>query len=212
MKSTRHARKGVAGQGRAAGLSLLEMLGYVAIITVVINLSLSVFLSASRLSAVGTVALDRLTMVEYLNAEFRRTVREAGAVVPDVGAFETGPEHVVLAMPPRPGQSETARYVVFGEIGREKRLSRLEIIEKHGEYTTEAYSTYALPVESLRFEYDRDDPTRARLVTLEVDALNARKEIRKPPVTYRFVGALRSARAAGRRVNRARLDDGGGTL
>jgi len=179
--------------GRNAGTSLLEMLVYIPILAVVVNLSLSVFLGASRLSALGSTAMDRMTTVTEVQQKFTRTVREAEAVAPGVGTYRTGPAQLVLEMPPSPDHPDARRYVVFGHITSTKRLGRLEIFEKDGQFTSDAYSRYAFPTRNLRFRYDNDDPAAARLVTLEVDVENARKSKAKPPVTYRFVAALRSS-------------------
>ena len=140
---------------RSSGIMLLELMVSVVVIAIVINLSLSIFVSISRLSALETKALDRLRAVDEVREAFTRTVREAAAVVPGVGAYKTGDGHLVLAMPPSPG--EEARYVVLGPIKSPNKMSRLEV-SKHGDqYVSEAYQTYALPAESFRFSYDKPD-------------------------------------------------------
>ena len=199
--------KGLHHRQRAAanaGMVLIEALAYVAILAIVVNVTMSVFVSASRLSLLGTTALDRLTMVEHIREGYARTVREAQGVVSVVGAYRTGGDRLVLEMPRSPEHADARRYVVFGFITSTSCLGRLEIIEKDGQYSAAAYSTYALPVSALRFGYDTPDPEQARLMSLEVDVLDARTKAylrkgpslpklkTKAPVTYRFVANPRS--------------------
>ena len=173
------------------GMTLLGTLAYVAILAVLINLSMSVFVSASRLSALSTAALERLNTVDEVRVSFTRTVREARGVSPGVGVYKSGPTQLVLDMPLRPEDGGTARYAVFAQLKSPTQLSRLEVIEKDGALSPGNFSTYALPVEAVRFEYDAQDPERARLVTFDLDVENAGKNANKPPVTYRFLASPR---------------------
>jgi hypothetical protein len=174
----------------SAGMLLMETMAYVAILAVIINLSLSIFLSVSRLSALGTASLDRLRMVEDFRRIVTADVQQAHAITRSVGAYATGTDQLVLEMPRRPEDPEAARYVVLGHITSTTRPGRLEIIEKNGQYSVESYSIDALPVVALRFAYDEDDPVKARRVSLDVDVPNVAKN--KPPATYHVVAALRS--------------------
>jgi hypothetical protein len=176
--------------GSDAGMLLLECLMYVAILAIVVNLVASVFVSATRLSAVGTAALDRVNAVDDVREAFTRAVREAEAVVPGAGAFATGPNQLVLRMPLGAHKDAHARYVVLGCIDPAPGFKSLEITEKNGQYAPEAYTVCSLPVQSLRFDYGAGPPERARLISLDVVAANARKD--KDPTTYRLTGALRS--------------------
>ncbi len=178
-----------------AGMSLIECLAYVAIFAVIVNLSMSTFMSATQLSSMGTRGLDRLNMTDELRDGVAQVLREARTVVAGVGAYHTGPDTLVLDMPPRTDAPDARRYVVLGRLGPDNRLARIEVAEKDGVYTTTWFSHYALPVAAVRFGYDNADPLCARLIAVEADVVNTHKG--KAPVPYRFSAALRSRVAGG---------------
>ena len=177
-----------------AGMSLLECLAYIAIFAMIVNLSMSAFVSASRLSAFGSASLERLAITDDLRDAVSSVVREARAVVAGVGAYHTGEDTLVVELPSLPGQPMARRYAVIGCVTSKDRLARMEMTETDGKYEITWCSTYSLPIAAVRFSYDTPDPLRARLISIETDAVNTHKG--KPPVPYRFQAALRS-RAAG---------------
>ena len=177
-----------------AGMSLLECLAYVAIFAVVINLSMSAFVSASRLSSTATAGLNRLAVTDDLREGISRALREARGVAAGVGSYRTGQDTLVVELPLLPDKPIAHRYAVLGRIISKNRLTHMEVAEIDGSYTITWCSTYALPVSAIRFGYDNADPLRARLISIEMDVDNVHKG--KPPVSHRFSAALRS-RAAG---------------
>jgi len=173
-------------------MSLIEMLGYVAVLAVLVNLTLTLFIGASRLSVLGTAALDRLRMVEDLREGFTETVREARRVAPGVGAYRTGPGQLVVELPPLETTDAPARrYAILGHITSSLCLGRLELVERDGAFETVSYSTYALPLAGIRFEHDADHLDSVRLVTLHIDAKNAAKT--NESVAYRIQASLRAS-------------------
>jgi len=188
-QSTRAGR--CRGRSNDAGMSLLEMMGYMAVLAVLVNLTLTLFIGASRLSVLGTTALDRLRTVEDVREGFTETVREARRVVPGVGVYKTGPGQLVLELPREASDGDTRRYAVLGHITSALCLGRIEVLERGGVCEADSYSTYALPIAGVRFEYDSEHLERVRLVTLQLDAQNAAKT--KAPATYRFQASLRAS-------------------
>jgi len=174
-----------------AGMSLFECLVYVAILGVVINLSMSIFMSSSRMSTLATVALDRVNMTEDVRHAFTRAVHEAEGVASEAGSYKTGPEQLVLAYPPTPESDGWRRYVVFGRIAPSAGLGRLDILEKAGEVVIDGLVKYPLPVSKLDLSYDADSPDAARLVTLQVDVQMGSSRDVRPPKTHRFAASLR---------------------
>lgn len=148
------------------GTSLLEMIAYVAIFGVVINLSVSVFVTSSRLSAFGIRALDQVGRIEEAGRVFTRAVRSSHGVSGSVGRYRTGPEQLVLQATDPSGS--TTRYIVLGPIQSPSKLSKLVISEDNGGYTLESLVTYALDLGSVAFTYDAADPRDARLVTMDL--------------------------------------------
>ncbi len=174
-----------------AGMTLLECLGYIAVFSVVINLGLSIFVSSTRLATLTTVALDRLNAVEDVREAFSRTVHEGAEVVSGIESYATGAEQLVLTYPPTPESDGWRRYVVFGRITSSAGLGRLDILEKNGTSKVDSLVNYALPVKTIEFKYDTERPTKARLITLEVDVPMSTSKDPRPPRMYRFASALR---------------------
>ncbi|MBN2312227.1 MAG: hypothetical protein JXR94_24825 [Candidatus Hydrogenedentes bacterium] len=156
-------------------MTLLETLVYIAVLAVIVNLTLVLFISGTRLSLAGSNAVDRMMGLDEIDNAFTRTVRQADAVCGGVGDHRTGPDTLVLALHPAPG--EDARFAVFGRLGPgQQRLSRLIVVEKNGAYTSERFATFRPDLEAIRFDYDTADPARARCISLWLDAEDGRKQ------------------------------------
>lgn len=175
-----------------SGMSLIECLAYVALFTIIINVSMSTFISATQLSTMGSRGLDRLNMADELRDSVVRLIREAGNVADGAGMYRTGPDTLVLAMPALSG---THRYTVLGLVGPKNRFSRIEVSETDGAYEVTHFSHYALPVAAVRFGFDDADPLKARLVSVDASLVNTHRG--KPPIPYRFCASLRSRTAGG---------------
>ncbi len=150
----------------SAGMTLLEMLGYIAILAIVINLSLKVFIASSRLTGLGTSAVDRLALVEEVRDDFTRIVRLSAGVVPAVGDYRSGENCLILEMPQDPARNEGRTYIIWGAIVQELRLTRMAVLEKDGEFTAESLVSYPRDFQAIRFSYDTPEAEKARLVTL----------------------------------------------
>lgn len=174
-----------------AGMTLFECLMTTAILAVVVNLGLSIFMSSTRLSALTTGALDRVNMVEDVREAFSRTLHEATGVVSELATYKTGDEQLVLSYPPTPESDGWRRYVVFGRIAPSAGLGRLEISEKDGQWRADSFITYPLSVTGLGFTLDTERPLEARMVTLHVDVQTGSRKHSRPPKTYTFAATLR---------------------
>jgi len=173
-----------------AGMTLLELLGCAAVLAVVINLAAQVFITSSRLSVLGTTSLDRAGVVEDIRDEFVAAVRESSAILPGVGKYRSDSEQLILELSMHGRQSSPKRYVVFGRIGSESRLSKLVISEKTSVYSAERFVTYPVDLESVRFTYDKNVPQKARLVSLELRVRNEGNR-RQGEVPHMFTAAMR---------------------
>jgi hypothetical protein len=148
---------------RISGYSLIEMLVYVAILAVGVNLCGALFVTSMRLSALGSEKLERIQGAAELENEFREAVRSGEAVIPEFGAYRSGPGQVVL----RAGAVDGApRYLVLGAVRDAEHLSKLEIIDRPGKPEAAAFVTYAPRLSALEFTYDVDPPASARLVRM----------------------------------------------
>jgi hypothetical protein len=170
-------------------MTLVEALAYVTILAVAINLALSLFLSASRLSMLGSSGLDKMVVLEEMRQEFTETVREATAVRDQIAEYRTGPDTLVLELPSQVGEGR--RYAVFGVLGGQPRLSRLVLTDKDGAFAAERFDTYRLDLEQVRFTADSADPKDARRASLHV-VLKTERVRKTPSMGNTFSAAMRS--------------------
>lgn len=162
-----------------AGYTLLEMLMYVAVMTVLVSLCGKLFASGLRLSALSTQTLDRIMDVANLESDFTGAVRGAQGVVPEMGSYRSGPEQLVLRVPAKEGRS---RYIVFGKLRDARHLSRMDVLEQNGVFTTSRFVTYRVPVDAITF-----DTSTPGLIQLDVLA----KGRQEKSLARRFIAAPR---------------------
>ncbi|GAG14139.1 unnamed protein product, partial [marine sediment metagenome] len=173
------------------GITLIEMLGYIAVIAVVINLATSVFIRSSRLAAMGTGALDRVNAVEEIRDGFTAAVRRSSGISAGIGEHRSGSDRVVLTMPQLAGEEGVRRYIVFGLLGDDPRLNKLVVVERDGNLSAESFVTYRQDLDSIRFSYETEDLREAKLVVMEIETKRTvdRGKRRAP---YRFTAAMRA--------------------
>ena len=169
---------------RNRGYSLLEVLLYVGIVGVGINLCAALFLSGARLSALNTLTLDRMNALNEIHREFGQAVRGAVAIVPEAGAYKTGPGQVVLAHPSLGGRPH---YVVLGTLQDANHLTKRDLVERGGVLQVYRQITYGLALEDLSFSYDAP----ARLVRLDAVIQAEEGERKSGDTVYRFAAAPR---------------------
>ena len=153
-------------KSQSGGYSLLEMLVYVAVLAVGINLFVSALSSGSRLSAVTTLQLGRIEGIRDVQDTFTGLVRRAAAVVPEAGAYTTGGQTVVLRMPP--GQPEGFSYIVIGAVRDPERFSVLGLNEAGDVWTSDYLRNLRQPLSQLRFEVNTDGVRPVVAMTVQV--------------------------------------------
>lgn len=169
-----------------AGYSLLELLAYVFILGIIVNLSVSLLLTTKRLTDVGELAFDRIRTVEEIGREFRSAVRASSMVVAELNATQSDGSHLVLAQFGLNGP----RYVVFRMSEDGEFLSIEEYAKPDGEFVLEKLKTLALTGTAVRFEYTAAEPAAARTVRLVVDIDNEGTRNTVPAENV-FVASLR---------------------
>lgn len=177
-------------RGQKAGYSILEMLGYIAVFAVILNLAVSLFISTTRLSAYATTAMDRIEGIEEVHREFADAVHEAVDVSPGVASYVSGGDRLVLELPQAPGGKGGARYAVLGDLKGNGRMAKLILTERDGAFETEYMATYGQIFVGIRFLYNTVEPAGARLVRLELEVDNATAKNTIPRVNT-FAASLR---------------------
>jgi type II secretory pathway pseudopilin PulG len=139
-------------RNKRSGYSLLEMLGYIAVLGIGINLCGGLLITGSRVNTLMTETLDRMEGIAEIESAFRASAGRASEVVDGTGAFKTSENTLVLRVP---GADGAARYIVLGPVLDPDRLSRIELVEKNGALENVWTKTYRQPVAYLRFDIEK---------------------------------------------------------
>ncbi|MBI4559176.1 MAG: hypothetical protein HY706_16450 [Candidatus Hydrogenedentes bacterium] len=173
-----------------SGMSLLEVLAYVALLSILINLAAGIFVSTLRISKTGTRRLDTLQVMRTLGQDFADAAHRAYAVTPQLGQYTTNDQSVILALGPDDAPSNTKKFVVFGPIAAPNRMSRVMVREEAGQISLESCTTYAMELDTIEFSFVPPDSSEARTASMEITpkAQNAKLGSATP---LKFVGTLR---------------------
>ncbi len=167
-----------------AGYSLLELLVYVAVFAVAVNLFVSLLGTGSQLSALNTLSMSRMEGVREVQEEFTEFTRRASAVVSEVGEYKTGADRLVLKMPQ--AQEGEFDYAVLGVLRESNRFAVMGLTEKEGAMEVVYMKTLRQPLETL--EFDVNQGGARPLVNLRVKVLGEEGE-RKQPFVEHFASA-----------------------
>jgi type II secretory pathway pseudopilin PulG len=183
---------------RASGITLVEMLAYIAILGLLVNLGAKTFLSHTRLSAIGVAGLANFDALQDIRRDFTDTVQASLGVCPGIGVYRSNKEQLVLRMPTEPGEAVAARYAVFGRMENPPYLYRLIMTQDaSGALQTEHMGRYRRDLATVWFAYGGSeealgahDVTQADLVALNVEPARQTRG-NKPATIHRFTAAIR---------------------
>ncbi len=126
------------------GYTLLELLAYLSIFAVAINLAGSLFVSATRLHMLGDDAIARMQAVDEIAAAFTGAVHESLGVVESADGYVTSDDTLVLQLP-------DTRFAVLGRLRGDDRFVLLEF--RSGQRGTPTFlETCSYPLTSLAFD------------------------------------------------------------
>lgn len=178
-KRTWSRKRGIVTRGDG-GYSLLELLVYVAVFAIAVNLFVSLLGTGSRLSAMSTLGLSRMEGIREVEDAFTEYTRRAALVVPEAGEFKTGPDRLVLKMPP--GQENGFDYAVLGSLRDANHFAVMGLAQKAGKLEVVYLKTLRQPMEVLAFEVDNGG-VRLR-VNLRVKVKGEEGERKQPFVEH----------------------------
>lgn len=165
-------RRLCGGIKESAGMTLLEIIGYTFILSILVGLCLQVFLGSTRLAAVGGAAVDRIEGLAAIQTEFRQAVRESAGVAASAAGFESTESQAVLSQP------DGERFIVFGMPDGTQQLCKRTIRVKDGAWDLEGAVSYPVELSGLRFTYSGGAPATSRGVTLHATAAGRAKDNR----------------------------------
>ncbi len=164
--------------GRAnAGMTLLELLGYVAALGILVNICAVSFVQSNRLAQVGETTLLRLDTLAAVQQDFTDAVHRAVSVAPALAGFSTNAEQVVLQLPPLPDEPEAVRFIVFGRNGKDD-LSMTTYAMANGKLVLERHQRYPVRFEVVNLAYDRPPGQGTRAVSLTLRIFQERRDNR----------------------------------
>ncbi|MEK7793750.1 MAG: hypothetical protein AAB353_04430 [Candidatus Hydrogenedentota bacterium] len=167
---------------RTRGYALLEMLGYIALFAVLVNLSMSFFIRAGRLSERSHLVLDRMDRVRDIETAFREITDGARGIAAAAGSLHSDEHRLVL-------RDEDDVYRVMGELSKPGMLSVATVRLKGDETEILKLTTLSQPLKSWRFDYGAD---RACVtLTAEIDTAGT---VNSLPSVNTFTAATGSAR------------------
>jgi hypothetical protein len=138
------------------GYSLLEMLVYIAVFAIGLNLFISLLGTGSRLTATTSLSLARMEGVREVEDTFVQYTRRAVSVVAEVGEFKTGSDRLVLKMPP--GQENGFDYAVLGVLREANRFAVMGLATREGATEVVYLKTLPQPLENLTFDVEASGP------------------------------------------------------
>ncbi len=166
------------------GFMLIEILVYLAVLSMALVLVSRLFVTTSRLSLYSTQIVERMDAVREVQRDFLETTRAAAAIVPGIGEHRTDEHTLVLRLH---GVGETPRYAVLGMFDGADRLALLEVVREKDALRAAKYKTWRLPVAEARFEVD----VLARGVTLALTTQSHNPQRPEAGRTHRFAATLR---------------------
>ncbi len=145
------------------GMTLIEMLAYIAVFTVTINLLSVAFIDTTRFVRYADKRLETAGQIDELVSTFQQDVRSAPAIVAAVGDYQTGPDTLILSAP---GYGE-ASYLIYTLEPRLKRLARMVLDEQDERLVPLHITSPRVELDAVRFTYDSEEISEARCVTVE---------------------------------------------
>lgn len=157
-------RKPVA---RNDGMTLLEMLAYIAGLAIFINICAVAFIQGNRLMQVGETALLRMNAASEIQRDFTQAVREAVSVDAERSGFVSNSAQVVLRMPSDPDDPGVIPFVLFAT-SEDGFPYMNRYVMRNGALEVDRSKRYAVPYETATFTYDRPPGQGTRTVHLNL--------------------------------------------
>lgn len=152
---------------RTEGMTLLEMLAYIAGLAIFINICAVAFIQGNRLMQVGETALLRMNAASAIQRDFTQAVREAVSVEAERSGFVSGSAQVVLRMPSNPDDPGAIPFILFAT-SEDGFPYMNRYVLRNGALEVDRSRRYAVPFEVVEFTYDRSPGQGTRTVHLNL--------------------------------------------
>ena len=142
------------------GVSLIEVLVYITILSFVIGTIYSIYYNCFRIAKVGNGYIHTLRYTDLAISTMQRDIRQAKEIISSVGSFVTGNDTLIL----KSGVGEGS-YIIYRFNKEKARIERIFIVE--GIENTHSRAM-GVNLQGIRFSYDKESLTQSRLVTVEL--------------------------------------------
>lgn len=159
----------------AGGYSLLEMLGYVAVLAIGINLCGSLLITGNRITSVVTGQLDAIHGIEETEQLFVNAVHCADGLEEHIGGYTAGVNTLILRSVEPDGST---RYILLGNLMGPHCFSRMDLVSRNGKLELDSMKTAGQMVEYCRFSADTSNAVPVMSMTLKRKAEQGEPENR----------------------------------
>ncbi len=142
------------------GITLIEALVYIAILSFVIGTIYSIYYNCSRIAKVGNSYIHTLRYTDLAISTMQRDIRQAKEIIPSVGNFVTGRDVLILKSSIGEGS-----YIIYRFNKEKGRIERVFVPE--GVENTHS-RTMGVNLQGIKFSCDKESLTQSRLVTVEL--------------------------------------------
>ncbi|GMW01302.1 MAG: hypothetical protein AMXMBFR84_24390 [Candidatus Hydrogenedentota bacterium] len=154
-------------RGPRSGITLLELLVYLALSAMIINLAMTAFANVSRLHVYSQLSVHRQETVRAFQIAFASTVRESLGVVAKVGDHVTGDGLLILRM--TPDDTGADRFALVGQVGRDRCLYIAEAYVRDGTLQYGISQRFDIEPEKVTFAFTGLDPVSSRSVSVSLE-------------------------------------------
>lgn len=148
----------------SGGYTLLELLAYIFVFTIIVNTTVALFLSTKRIHALGEIGLERIERVQEVESDFRESVLNANAFVGQSIVPGLGDPSIVLRTTSTQGKEEFSVW----HTSDENRIRLSQYRNTDDGLTLRYRKTYSLPITSVAFIIDKTDTGDARTVRMDL--------------------------------------------
>ena len=146
----------------AHGYTLLELLAYVAILAVFLNITAGLYLSTNRLMVRSDLAIDRASGIAEIETAFREAVASASTIADAVGPLRSDESLLILRR-----ASITEEWIALGAITSPNRFSVATYALVNGAPEMTSLKTFSQPILRSKFIADASSPLLRLAIGIE---------------------------------------------
>ncbi len=158
----------------ARGITLIELLAYIAILIVVTQLISSIFLKSTIINEQGNKYIYSLREVSLLQSTIKNDLREAVEIIPSLNEYKTSDTSIILRTFSAYDPADASQYIIYQMDAEANQLKRIVLIDQKTSQAEvwakeTARKSFTPEFKDVKFMYDNEkDILRARLVTISM--------------------------------------------